>query len=72
MVKLDACQWYSWSSVHGLASCIAMFFNQLPRFVPADVLTQRWTRAEPPWARASTSASLAMVTSPGNVGNSAP
>ena len=34
--------------------------------------THRWTRAEPPLASASTSGSLAMVTSPGKVVKSAP
>ena len=32
----------------------------------------RWTRAEPPFAKVSTSGSLAMVTSPGNVVDRAP
>ena len=36
------------------------------------ILDQRCTRADPPLASASTSASLAMVTSPGKVVSSAP
>ena len=36
------------------------------------IYPQRWTRAVPPLARASTSSSLAMVVSPGKVVRSAP